>query len=340
MRFTQKIQTDKEVWLDVKDKKILYYLSQNARMPYTQLAKKVALSKDTIKYRINNLEKKGVIQGYIAFIDINKLGYATYHLFLQLYSLNKESRKKLIGTLCSYPFVKAVIEFSGKFDIELSLVAKNIEELDHIMTQVINDASPYLQDHILLLISKPYVSKLFPTSLIKINDRLKKETKSKNTIIKIDKRDMELLKLLSTDAVLPLYKLGDKVGLSADAVNYRIKRLIEQKIIIKFFPVLNYSIIGYTIYTVLMNIHNLTMEKEKTLNYFLKTNKRVLWAVKAIGRYNLLMYICVKKSSKLHETLIKFRELFPSEIRRYETLIAYEEYKYTYFPESLALLTF
>ena len=38
--------------LDVKDRKIIYHLSNNARISDTQLSKQVALSKNAVKYRI------------------------------------------------------------------------------------------------------------------------------------------------------------------------------------------------------------------------------------------------------------------------------------------------
>ena len=142
--------------------------------------------------------------------------------------------------------------------------------------------------------------------------------------------------MISKNATLPLYQIGGQVKLSADAVNYRIKKLINEGIILKHIPIINYSALGYTVYAVLMNIYNLNAEKEKRLEYFLKNHENMLWAVKTIGKFNLMMYICVKKSDELHKTLIQMRELFSPDIKDYETLIAYEEYKYTYFPEVCA----
>ena len=59
MRFTQYVKTEKKVKLDLKNKKICRCLSENARTPYTKIAKQVGLSKDAVKYRIKNLEKTG-----------------------------------------------------------------------------------------------------------------------------------------------------------------------------------------------------------------------------------------------------------------------------------------
>jgi Lrp/AsnC family leucine-responsive transcriptional regulator len=330
MRFTQKVKAEKEAELDLKDSKILYSLYENARMPYTRIAKKVALSKDAVKYRIKNLEKKGVIQGYTAVVDIGKLSYDTYHIFLQLNKANKEIRGKLVNTLSSYDFVKVIVEFSGKYTFEIGVAAENIQELDKIITKIIDDVSGYLQEHQILIISEVYESKFFPKKISSLHEERKTSRIEK---IKIDKIDLKILKILSDNAILELYKIADSANLSADAINYRIKKMMQQGLILRFVPIVNYSVLGYTIYAILMNINNLGKEKENKLKNFLKGDENVLWAVKTIGRYNLLMYLCTKKSDELHQALIQLKELFSSDIKDYETLIAYEEYKYTYLPE-------
>ena len=76
-------------------------------------------------------------------------------------------------------------------------------------------------------------------------------------------------------------------------------------------------------------------KKEKLLEVFLNNDKNILWAVKTIGKFNVLIYVLAKNTKQLQETSLKLRSLFPNQINSYETLILYKEYKYTYFPASL-----
>jgi DNA-binding Lrp family transcriptional regulator len=50
--------------IDLKDRKILYQLDINSRQSYSQIAKKVGLSKTVLVYRINRLKEKGVIRKF------------------------------------------------------------------------------------------------------------------------------------------------------------------------------------------------------------------------------------------------------------------------------------
>jgi Lrp/AsnC family leucine-responsive transcriptional regulator len=332
MRYLQKTKKTNKVKLDAKDKKILAILSVNARMPLTQLSKKVGLSRDAVNYRIKNYEKDGVIQGYRTMVDMSKFGYKLNHLFIKLNNPSQEAEQKILNKITKYPFVRAVIKFSGNYDFEIAFITKDIDELDDVLTKMVTDCSGFLQDHELLTISKTFVAETFPPNFSEY--KLKKEIKKKIND-KVDKKDISILKMISEDATLSLYKIASKIKLSADAGAYRIKNMINSGVIIKFIPIINYTSLDYNLHTILLNISGLDKEKEKIVRGFLSTDKNTLWAVKTIGRFNVLIYLLVKSIEDLQQTVIRLRSLFPKQINHYETLIAYEEYKYVYFPKGL-----
>ena len=257
MKFVQNIKSEEKVDLDLKDKKILNLLGKNSRTPLTRIAKQIGLSRDAVNYRIENLEKKGVIQGYITLVDIKKFNYDSYHIFLNLNHPTKEIEDKIITSLKNYTFVRAILKFSGKYDFELAVIAKTIEEFDSILTQVISLCSDYLQSYEILTITKNFVSNVFPRGFLKNEEKEKARNFSK---AEIDRKDLEILKIVSNKAEIPLYKIGLETKLSADAVNYRIKKMIESGTILNFLPVINFSSINYNVYAILLSLNNLTEE--------------------------------------------------------------------------------
>ncbi len=334
MKFVQSTKSEENVKLDLKDKKILHLLGKNARTPLTRIAKQVGLSRDGVKYRIRNLETNGVIQGYITLVDIKKFKYDSYHLFLNLNHPTKEVEEGIINSLKAYSFVRAIIKFSGKYDFELAVIAKSVTEFDGILTKILTLCANYLQNYDILIITKNFVSNVFPKGFLKSEET---ERNKRKPVGKIDKKDVEILKAISNKATSPLHKIGDEVGLSADAVNYRIRKMVESGVIVKFLPVINFSSLNYNIYAILLSLNNLTEEKEKQLDRLLKTDDNILWAVKTVGRYNLLFYLCTQNTEDLHNIILKLRNHFKGDIKEYESLIAYEQYKYSYFPESLEI---
>ncbi|MBU1199176.1 MAG: Lrp/AsnC family transcriptional regulator [Nanoarchaeota archaeon] len=342
MRYLQQNPKQEKIKLDIKDKKILALMSHNSRDSYTHIAKKVGLSRDAAKYRINKLTKAGLIQGYRTLIDINKLGYDAYHLFIKLNNLTPETEKEIIEKWKSYPFMRAIIKYVNGYDFELAVIAKSVNEFERIQDQIMTDTEKYLQEYDVLIITRNLISRSIPATLIdeieeektqSTTEKIKIDEKINLDEINLDKKDQILLKDLAEDASIPIYKLAEKTKLSPDAVTYRIRKLIKQGLIIKFMPVLNYSILSYDIYAVLFSISGLTQEKESKLKELLKRDKNMLWAVKTIGKYNLLVYICIDNTEELHKSLINLRNNFPTEIKKCETMLAYEEYKYIYLPE-------
>ena len=61
--------------MDSIDKQIIDMLQHNARTPLKTIAEKVFLSSPAVSTRIEHLEKQGIIKGYTATIDKEKLGY-------------------------------------------------------------------------------------------------------------------------------------------------------------------------------------------------------------------------------------------------------------------------
>lgn len=328
---------EKRVELDLKDRKILLMLSQDVRMPISKIAKKVGLSRDSVKYRIANYQKKGIIKKYVTLVNASKLGYDAYHVFLRLNNPTKETEMEIIKSLEDMPFVRAVLKFFGSYDLEIAVIARSLVEFDSILSKIISGTSKFIQDYEILIITNNYRSGAFPKSFfkdIKIESLGFEVAKPKHEEYKPDKKDFEIIREIRDDAQMAMIDIGAKVGLSPDAVRYRLKKLTE-KIIIAFVPVINYHRIGYDVHALMLNISPLSVENERVLHNFLANDERILWAVKTIGRYNMLAYICTRNGDELQDTINRLRAHFPEEIKRYDSLLAYEEYKYTYVPDCI-----
>ena len=258
---------------------------------------------------------------------MGKFGFMSIHFLLQLNQPTEEAERRLVDTFKAYSFCRAILKFNGKYDFELAVVAKTMGELDEITTRIVTDCGKYLQHHDILFITKPFVAKTFPDNFIRLPSA-KQPAGSIDS--KPDSTDVKLLDVLSDHADMPLLHLGQKLKTSADTVKYRMKKLVGAGVIKGFIPVINYQAIGYNVYAILLNIAGLTPQREATLAEFLSTNNDVLWAVKLIGKYNLLLYICTTDPNDLTKTTTALRSYFTEAIRDYETLINYEEYKYTY----------
>jgi len=333
MRFFDTVFAEKKVALDALDKKILAELARNARSSQSAIAKRIHTSRDTVNYRVANLKKSGVLQAFRTVVNIAQFGFLNMHVFLQLKQPTKEVFAALVKKLKEYPYVRAIIQFNGKYDLELALVAKDIYECDKVVGEVCNACADVLQNVEVLFITKTLAAHTFPKSFVSCE--FAQEQKKSKEETHLDRIDIEILELLAEHADIPIYRIAQQVGLSADAVTYRVKKLQKSEYILGYVPAVNYALINYQVHAILIRTTNMTRKDEAAVEEFVRTNKDVLWAVKMLGKYQLLFYICTQKLDDFLKTTEDIRSLLTNKISDYETLVNFEEYKYTYLPKGL-----
>jgi DNA-binding Lrp family transcriptional regulator len=106
--------------------------------------------------------------------------------------------------------------------------------------------------------------------------------------MKIDSKDREILYWLDVDAKQSSKDIAKKVGMSKEGVNYRIKKLIENKVITRSFADINLAKFGYTIYKMFIQFQNMTDEIEKEISDYLVNHPAGIWIASCNGRYDAI----------------------------------------------------
>ena len=77
--------------MDRIDRQIVSILQKNARTPLKVIAEKAYLSSPAVSARIERLEKAGIIKGYSAQVNVERLGYVIlWHLSIWRYSRSRK----------------------------------------------------------------------------------------------------------------------------------------------------------------------------------------------------------------------------------------------------------
>ena len=103
--------------LDKIDRNIVRLLQQDARIPHTELARKVGLSTTPCKERVKRLEREGVIQHYQAVLNPTALNRGLV-VFVQI-RLNRTSQdifEEFTASALDLPEVQECYLVSGNFD--------------------------------------------------------------------------------------------------------------------------------------------------------------------------------------------------------------------------------
>ena len=118
--------------IDNIDLKILSILSKNAKMPYTEVAKKVLVSGGTVHVRMKKLENMGVVKGTRLQIDYAKLGYKM-KLFMGIYLEKSYLYKDAVRALKLIPEVIELHAITGKYTIFAKILCKDAVHLRKVL---------------------------------------------------------------------------------------------------------------------------------------------------------------------------------------------------------------
>ena len=125
--------------LDPTNRRILNALVENARMPITELARKVGLSKTPVALRIKAMEDMGLITGYRAILSPLKLGltHVTY-VSVNLSDTRQKALEAFNAAVRKVPEVEECYMIAGGFDYQLKLRTRDMPHFRAVMAEQIS----------------------------------------------------------------------------------------------------------------------------------------------------------------------------------------------------------
>ena len=122
--------------LDDLDRAILAELEENARIPISELARRLDTPSSTIRDRMRGLEQDGVILGYTALVNPAKLGLGIKAI-LQVTRDQSFSLKEFHAETTEFREVANVQLVTGETDELITIHARDVDHLKDIIYNVV-----------------------------------------------------------------------------------------------------------------------------------------------------------------------------------------------------------
>ncbi len=130
-----------KVTLDKIDIKIISLLQKNGRITKLELSDKVALSATPCWERMKKLERNGIIKGYSAEIDIDKLinySMSRVEITLKNYTTAKAAEfEKVVNSMPEIVECEAVL---GHIDYILKVFSADVDEYQKTIERLLNNS--------------------------------------------------------------------------------------------------------------------------------------------------------------------------------------------------------
>ena len=122
--------------LDEIDQKIVTMLIQNARASYSELGENAGISRVAARSRVQALEEKGIIEEYTTVINPQKISGAVSCYFE--IETEPDTLSSVIERLNENEIVTQIYRVTGKSKIHVHAVASSSDEMENLMTSVID----------------------------------------------------------------------------------------------------------------------------------------------------------------------------------------------------------
>jgi len=117
------------------DLKILSELSNDSSISIPHLSKKINVNSSVVYSRIKRLIKRKLIERFTIEINNKELGYSVKSLT----GINMDSKKRdnIIEELFKIREVREISEVTGRFDILVTMYARNLEDMHQLVSEQI-----------------------------------------------------------------------------------------------------------------------------------------------------------------------------------------------------------
>jgi Lrp/AsnC family transcriptional regulator for asnA, asnC and gidA len=125
---------EKNYGIDKLDREILEILMKDAKIPYTDIAKRLIVSPGTIHVRMKRMERLGIVKGTTLILDPAKIGY-DLTAFVGIYLIKGSVYKEVIDEVDNIPEIVEAHYTTGEYSIFAKVICKNTDHLREVINE-------------------------------------------------------------------------------------------------------------------------------------------------------------------------------------------------------------
>ncbi|MBM3200011.1 Lrp/AsnC family transcriptional regulator [Candidatus Woesearchaeota archaeon] len=289
------------------DTKLLAYLYHNNRDSLTNIAKGVHLSREQVDYKISKFIESGIIKKFIPIVNYSKLGYK--HFIILLLRFNKPNQMQIF--LEEHKKDRNWIsrgKVLAKYDMFMHLLFNDEKERNEYLSDMLQTHNEYIAD---CLILSPYFGALYPIKFLGSNkggDYIL--TEYGQGVVELDEKDKSILKALAKDARAKIIDIAKEIGISAELVLYRLRKLKKEGILLGSRIQFDMDKLGYFYASLLINIKNFSLKNQNKLKTFAKNAPYVTSIAFMVNKPNCFISLFYKNENELRKTIEELKKLF------------------------------
>lgn len=147
--------------LDSLDKRILTFLTKDARMPFLEVARQCKVSGAAIHQRVQKMQEAGVISGSQLNLSHKEMGYLTCAFIgIQVNLTATSTHNEVFQKISQIPEIVECHHITGSYSLLLKILSRNNEHLKKIIVEKIQSIPEIVATETFISLEEGFVRQL------------------------------------------------------------------------------------------------------------------------------------------------------------------------------------
>jgi Lrp/AsnC family leucine-responsive transcriptional regulator len=327
--------------LDKSTCTFLYHLDANARVGFSELAKRLGVSEGTVRYRYDTLVRSGIILSAYPVIDVGRLGMSVHKILFKLAGASERDTTSMLAHLTRHPSVNWVARFDGAFDLGCTVLVEHVGEVARFVDSF---RARFYERIRYFSYAVNLQAEFFP------RDYLVSEKRTKNTAAvyrsysdsseaKLDNETIvsarKIMTILGQDVRTSVAQIARTLAISPETVKKRLKRLEKTGLISGYRLALDHTRISRESYYLLVYVHPVAEKRLSTFVQFLRETPEVVYLIRMLGGWDFDVSLEVRDAVHYREFMGQLQRLFPDVVKDVQSLSTWQLVKFGILPTAV-----
>ena len=321
--------------LDLWDKRILYELDGDSRLPFSAIGASLSRSPQWVKYRIERLRTLGVIKHLYPLVDYSALSQIKAGLLIRLAESEPAKEIAFLNSCYKDRCIQCIYRTEGEYDLYLGVFTKDIDSLAEFIDSFKIEHGT--------LIANIDISIERESCQFRRNYLLGAKAHAMGEIVfgnstalaGIDVIDRQVVDCLNSDPRMGVVDISRSINQSKDVALYHLRKIQKVGVIKGYSVQMNPRHFPYQSYVILLKIAGMDEKKRQELFSFCRLSGKVVRISRALGAYDFMLEAEVAGRDEFrwfHKELV---HRFHPSIRSSMALSIYSLDKYRTYPTGI-----